>query len=109
MSYSGWSKALLLSVGLAACAHGGAQQSSSTTASEASAHVESGGKRVTDGPRVTRLHSAYLSTEARPQHSVTGGAVVAERENCSVWSDEGAPCDLSRLVRRSMTPGYDGW
>lgn len=108
MSYSGWSKALLLAVGLSACAHGGAQQAS-TTPSESSAHVESGGKRVTDGPRFTRLRSAYLSTEARPQQSVSGGDVVVERENCSVWSDEGARCDLSTLVNRSMTPGYQGW
>jgi hypothetical protein len=108
MSYSGLGKALMVSVFLSACAHGSTQPTASNTAAPAT-HVETGGKRQTDGPSFTRLRSAYLASgETRPQYT-TGGQVVVEHNNCNVWSsDPSEQCDLSQVANSSITPGYSG-
>jgi hypothetical protein len=103
MLYSGLSKALVLSVALSACAHSAG--SGHTATNTPATHVETAGQRTTDGPSFTRLRAAYLAGESRPA-SVTGGAVVVERQNCDVWAAEAADrCDLSALANESMAFG----
>ena len=107
MSYSGLAKSALLSVGLSvalsACAHSSPSQSASR---QSPTTVETAGSRDTDGPRATRLRSAFLAGEAHP-HQMTSGDVVVEQVQCDVWaSDASDRCNLETLVDRSMAPGY---
>lgn len=108
MSYSGLAKSALLSVGLSvalsACAHSAPSQTASRQSPNA---VETAGSRETDGPRATRLHSAFLAGESHPHDQMTSGDVVVEQENCQVWANAtNDRCNLERLVDRSITPGY---
>lgn len=106
MSYSKIGKALMLSVVLSACAHGASTHAASEYGEPTV--VQTAGERSTDGPRFTRQQTAFLAGESRPH--VSGGEVIVERENCSVWSGEASErCDLPSLVHRSITPGYTNW
>jgi len=98
MSYSGLAKAVLLSVGLSACAHGASQQ---TKASTPSTYAEA------EAPRFKRLHSAVLAAEARRAEPARHGAVVADGIGCDPWSQEQLQkCDLSQLATESSAGGY---